>query len=403
MSGVVLNFPDGIYAVDQEIIFSIYRSNANAKAKIRSDVSYERVVEDDWFGPPIISWGVDWGKLKSVVDQSTVWHASLKFIEKAEKIGMRTQKAELRRVLMETRNAGEVFRNFSNHAMRKTMQRIEKNVKFGETGVTVAKFVRDTSVTGLGIGITILSGGSAAGLVGAAGGKGLLDGAVTLQDTGGDFKAAGFKAGTSFAVNLIPTGKSGGGKVIMWVVKSGADSGAAGAQALVEGKTVEEAWRASAEKLVANVAGAGLDAIANQKKVKEMLAKAVMPVTIKIDYTRVSRFTGDLAIQTPNTLKDAAGVAKSAASVAADGLTGFPKKTASKAIGGAVANSIFKPPPAVPRNPRGKFLQTGSLYGAHLLEAAIQGPLTNYKSGSVPTYTQWKNMIIRRLNDKYVG
>lgn len=277
MAQELIDYPDGTFAVDLDLVERIVRSYLSAMAQERFT---REVVDEKWIGPDIYSIEVDWLAVNQAKIAATnmVWDMHMR----AQAQGMLSQRQELDRMVRDTRLAKIRWTARLKSAQAKSMANIETSVHRGEVGVEVSKFVRDTSVGVLAVCATVLSGGSAAGIIGASAFGSGLEAAVKLQDTG-DVKAAGFTFVSKFAIGLIPAGK-GSDKLFMFILKNEAEIAQAGAQALVEGKTVEQALVASIEQAAAQVAGAAVGKLLKTPQASKALRRVAYPMTLKIDY-----------------------------------------------------------------------------------------------------------------------
>ena len=283
---------DGLYAVDWTLVESIIRSNLYASALLR--LSKEKVTEK-WIGPDIYHWTVDWDSVRS--EKKRAPEFTNEFRLQAQYLGMKPKIRELERMVRETRTAKGEWGRRMQAAQSKTMANINTSVSRSEIGVEVAKSVRDVSGGMLVVGATVLSGGTLAGLAGVATLGGGINAATKFQDTGSG-SAAAFAFATGFTVNLIPgagAGAKASEKVVMFVLKAKFEAFAAGGQALIEGKTAEEAVAKSLESVATGVLGAGAGKLLTTSAARKMLGNIAYPATMQITFkadTYLNRLKG---------------------------------------------------------------------------------------------------------------
>ena len=283
---------DGLYAVDWTLVDSIIRSNLYATALL--SFSKEEVTESGsartcTIGP---STGLAFAKRRAGRPNSrtsfgcrlNTWGCS----RKSESWNAWSTRPARQRT------SG---RKKMQAAQNKTMANIDRSVSRGEFGLEVAKSVRDVSGGVLVVGATVLSGGTLAGLTGAAALGGGINAATKFQDTGNG-AAATFAFVTGFTINLIPgagAGAKASEKVIMFLLKAKFEAVAAGGQALIEGKTAEEAVVKSLESVASGALGAGAGHLLKTQAARKLLGRSVYPATMKIDFkadTYLNRLRG---------------------------------------------------------------------------------------------------------------
>ncbi|MDB5412718.1 MAG: hypothetical protein JWR10_1053 [Rubritepida sp.] len=123
-------------------------------------------------------------------------------------------------------SAGGSWRQMSQQATRETAQAIASNVNGWENALGVAKFVRDTAAGALFVGATVLSGGAALAVGGAATGLtftgGTQDNLATNQTMRQAMGNAAISTGFAVVTNLlIPRGLSAVGRGMTGVAASG--------------------------------------------------------------------------------------------------------------------------------------------------------------------------------------
>lgn len=177
----------------------------------------------------------------------------------------------------QTESSVAEVREMQRSASHETFANIELSVARGETGLAIAKQVRDLSATTLVVGSSVMTGGAA---VAVLGGGSVLRG-VSKYQTSGNIGSAVLSATGSFVVGAIPLGggslKAGaslaarvGGESIRYgeraaliVVGAQLDAQFEGATALIEGRSAREALRAAATRfgidLISGGIGTGLD------------------------------------------------------------------------------------------------------------------------------------------------
>ena len=278
---------DGLYAVDWTLVESIIRSNIYARALLKH--SKEEITEK-WIGPDIHHYTVEWDRVRLEKRRAPSLTNEMRL--RAKNLGMKYQIQDLERMVRESRNAKQEWAKKLQAAQKKTMANIDQSVSRGEIGVEVAKSVRDVSGGVLVVGAAVLSGGTLAALAGGG-----INAATKFQDTGSG-SAAAFAFTTGFTVNLIPGAKVGAKaseKVVMFIVKAKFEAAAAGGQALIEGKTAQEAVAQSLQSAVGSTLGAGAGKLLSTGAARKMLSKIAYPATMKIEFktdTYLNRLKG---------------------------------------------------------------------------------------------------------------
>lgn len=357
---------DGTWAVDWELVRTIMRSFARAKAMVAQ--SRTEVTDGGWFGPDLHSIEVDWAGVMRQSD-AEVKQLLTTFEHQAYTGGMNGAKVMLATLMAQTDKFQEMFRARQMAAHRISQANCQRAIDRAEMGESAAKLVRDLSVGALLVGATILTGGGAAAVGAAllgrkmalAAGEAALKTAVDLQDNAGQtkrpFQRAVFSFVGEFSVALIPGG-SGGKQVAMAIFKAGAEGAVAGGKALVGGDEAGKALREAAMGTVTSGIGLGVDKALNTNAGKRLARNVAYPLVSRISYATAN-----------------GGMAQIRRSVTASrGMSGLAAKTlAGRGVSAAASSSADAAFYDQQDRGRGGLLHA-SIQEPELLRRAIQGP-----------------------------
>lgn len=275
MPNGVYEFPEGKYAINWDTIEQIIKSCASAR--LIKKHSGEVPIDTHFFGPTLQNYETDWGQVESnvktqIVDLMAPWARSghsigelLAFLR-----GMIKEAKETKKEIQEKR------RNLSSISMAA----IRNNAENWGMAIEGTKLVRDLSADVIMVGATVVSGGTAVGLV-AAGSA--MKGAWNYQDKG-DVGQAVFEFTGSFILGVIPVaGKSMGARegsekfVVMFL-----DLQFNTAKELMDGKSAGEALKAATIKTVSGEAmGFGANKIIKSRAFQDKLQKWSIPISGK--------------------------------------------------------------------------------------------------------------------------
>lgn len=283
---------DGEFTVDWEIVRRLIRSHEVARAP--KPFRPVNVVNSNWYNP--FSWSlpdittvdIDWNKVRRQVEKTTEAEFN-KMSNLSLFKGMRREAQKLLEKVRQTKVLKKDFLVKMRSVQSANARNIKKAVDAYDGHIAKAKFVRNTSATGLMVGATLLSGGTAAAAI-ASGSS--LKGVAKFQDTG-NIGAAAMEAGGTLVFSLIPV-KGPKGETLMTVVEAGWETGIG----LVEGKAFSEALATGAIKLT----GPLTEKVFQSNAVKEMLGRVVIPVkpNVRIALSKLgvnysSKLTGKMA------------------------------------------------------------------------------------------------------------
>lgn len=347
-----IDCPDGLFAVDWDLVESIVRSNLYANALL----AHSKVeIEENWLGPDIHNYETDWDAVLKEKKRAADFVDDLR--DRALAFGMEPQIGVLARMIRETRAKKAEWGENMRAAQAETMKNIDTSVSRWEMATEGAKIVRDLSGEVVVLCASVLTGG-AAGLLVKAGSGAVIKAATTWQDTGKG-EAAAFAFTTGFVVNVIPAGGAAAKtseKVALFVVKTKLDALSAGGQALIEGKTGRQAVSASLQSVMTGALGAAGGAAVKTDAVQRLLRKTAYPTTLKIDYK-----TSDYMTRLGRARDVTEGVVGAAYG-----------ETAKRGVSAAAETIVADPPPRS-RPPRPVVDQT-IVIDEMLLNRAVQGP-----------------------------
>ena len=160
-----------------------------------------RVEEDNGIYPDTVRIEIDYHNMRSVV-RARATREYQRFVDTLSNDGSAAY-AMLVTARTQAVESDAYVRRRQRRAASETAQNLNRAVRTAETGLAVARFIRDTSASVLIIGSTVIPGATPA-LVALTGGS-LLQGYGTYQDTG-NVGAAVIQASTSFVFGLVPLG-----------------------------------------------------------------------------------------------------------------------------------------------------------------------------------------------------
>ncbi len=234
------------WAVDQMGLWMLCRQYVFAR------LVYERThvdIESHWFGPDVHNVTTDFGNGFNAARDNDSQHLYASLTEASLRDGA-TVFADLVRMKQETVLYTDRVRTLQQRASHATMESIDRNVRAGEIGVEVSRWVRDISASVLVVGATFLSGGAALGALGAGS---TLKGTATYQDTG-NVGAAVLQGTGTFVVGMVSIAPN------LATATAASRGVTATMQATSASSMVAPAAASTAEKVTLMVVGAQLNA-----------------------------------------------------------------------------------------------------------------------------------------------
>ncbi len=260
---------DGDFMIDWSTIYKLIRSHECAKAQL-DNFRTVNIVQSDWYNP--FSWSmpdieiidINWDIVRENINRNTI----IEYNRMTEACATSGVRKEAESLLIKIRRTKVLKNNFlvlmrdnqitnANHRQRA--------IKDYDSHIETAKFARNTSATGLMVGATFLSGGTAAAII-ASGSS--LKGYGKYQDTG-NIGVAMMEFGGTLVFSLIPA-KGPKGETLMAIVEASWETG----MGLVEGKAFTEALASGAFKLT----GPLTDKLFASKELTNMLSRVVIPI-----------------------------------------------------------------------------------------------------------------------------
>lgn len=290
MNKQIVEFPDGAYAIDWQLLRVIIRSYVNSRLILQNAAPK---TEKHWIGPDLHTVEVNWHAVHASVERETDALFE-RLMRDAWEYGMRSQVANLRTIIAETAESKRCFTKMWKDASQKTQQNIETSVRRGETGEAVARYVRDLSKTTVIIGADVLAGPEAGPAVAMAinAGSAVLDAAVDYQDNR-NIGSATVKFAGGFTAGLIVPGGTTGQKYAVAFIKAGVEGFTSASAALIVAESKHEKTPAE------NLKGAVLDAavgtagsfagfsLGESPAFRKLLYKTAYPVATKIHYQQL--------------------------------------------------------------------------------------------------------------------
>lgn len=280
MAQVVMQCPDGLWAVDWGIVRRIVHSRhlavfQLAGAQVKEETEYFRVL-----GIPVAAlptWKhleVNWDKVRSNADAAT--ELTLQGInDTARTRGMRGVGRQLQNHLSETRDYNKKFFDKLRQTQRETMDSIDEKVENAKIGQEALTTIRDGSFTVVGVLAAATLGPAGQALVG-----GTTEAIIKLSDGGSSGEVAlAFVA--NMGISAVPFLK-GGSKYVQLAVntglKAGLKSGYAAHEASIQGKDVGEAILGA---VVETGVGLGAEHLLAIPALKKMLFHTAYPFACK--------------------------------------------------------------------------------------------------------------------------
>jgi len=228
MAQHLIEYPDGLWAVDWNLIYRIVRSRHLAALQLQHATEANTAEWYEFWESDAYYIDVDWDQVRREVDQLTPLTIN-EIAQAAYRYGMTGQVRRVRSMIAETREAKEKFRQKIQATQLETMSSIESELQNAQAGQKIATWVRDGSFTIVTVIAAATLGPVASSAVNAA-----TDSIVLLSDGKGDAGDAVLNFTGKFMIGCVGP-KHFGGKYATLAVKSGMESSFAGVPASVQG------------------------------------------------------------------------------------------------------------------------------------------------------------------------
>jgi hypothetical protein len=261
------------FAIDWSVIRRLVRSHYLAYHQL--NYGQEVTLSDShWYNP--MSWSlpdvshieVDWDAVRRRTDADT--DDDMQDITRQAQSNAAAVVYRVESMIETAARNKESFIDWMGDVQTQNMQNINRAVDDYQSHIEVARFVRDTSVDGLMVGASIMSGGAAVAVMGAGS---TLKGTAKFQDTG-SVGAAVMEGAGSFVFAYVKLGKSFSFKqdMILALVQAPYKAGTE----LVGGASVGKAVLSGALKLT----GPAVDQLFKLSPSKTLFDRVAVPITI---------------------------------------------------------------------------------------------------------------------------